>query len=245
MPTESDCAAIAMSSCDGLSLLVILHEALTTSRPGLSHRVTYLLNRTTMHLNSQLLFEKYARHRFDRGMRVLEIGPDGFPSVYKRMVGDLGLTWETVDIYDSPQLTYSKSEPYSFPVHSDSYDIVLSGQVIEHVAKIWRWMPEVARVTKPGGLVITINPTSWPYHPAPIDCWRIFPDGMKALCEDAGLVVETSFSGSLELATMRRSIPGRSPDSQHRLVRLAYRVLGQFGFPVEKAFDTITIARKR
>lgn len=70
-----------------------------------------------------------------------------------------------------------------FPVPSDSYDILLSGRVIEHVRKIWRWFPEVARMCKPGGLVMTMNPVSWHYHEAPVDCWRPYPGGMKALAD--------------------------------------------------------------
>lgn len=160
------------------------------------------------------------------------------------MIPSEGMQWDTLDIYDSPNLTYPKSELYSFPVADNTYDIVLSGQVIEHVAKIWRWMPELARVTKPSGVVITVNPSSWPYHEAPIDCWRMYPEGMKALCEDAGLCVETSICGSLELPNFIRSVPGRSPEWQPRIQRYSFRLLGLFGFPVEKAFDTITIARK-
>jgi SAM-dependent methyltransferase len=197
-----------------------------------------------MHTNSKLLFAKYARPCFDPAMRVLEIGPNGFPSTYRKMVPYEGMQWETLDIDDSPYLTYRKSPLYSFPIADDAYDIVLSGQVIEHVAKIWRWMPELARVTKPNGLVITVNPSSWPYHEAPIDCWRMYPEGMKALCEDAGLSVEMSFCGSLELPNYRRAIPGRSPEWQSRKLRYCFCLLGLFGFPVEKAFDTITIARK-
>lgn len=65
------------------------------------------------------------------------------------------------------------SSEYEFPIPSDSYDIVLSGGVIEHVRKVWVWIREVARVCKIGGLVITVAPASWPYHVAPIDCWRL------------------------------------------------------------------------
>ena len=196
-----------------------------------------------MHLNSQLLVDRYARARFTEGLRVLEMGPDSFPSTLRQRVPRV-MTWETADIYESPQLTYSSVSAYSLPVAEDSYDIVLSAQVIEHVPKVWKWFHELARVTRPGGLVITINPTSWPYHEAPIDCWRIYPEGMKALCEEAGLVPETIFSGSLEQPERRRAIPGRSVDAQPRLTRLGFQLLGRFGFPVEKAFDTITLARK-
>jgi SAM-dependent methyltransferase len=196
-----------------------------------------------MHRNSQLLFNKYALSAFAPGMRVLEIGPGAFPSDYQKSVR-CEVIWHTLDIADSPALTYPRTPLYDFPIPNDSYDIVLSGQVIEHVAKIWRWMRELARVTRPGGRVITINPVSWPFHEYPIDCWRIFPDGMKALSDDSGLVVENSVCESLELPGTRRALPGRSPEFQHPAVRLMFRALGMIGFPVEKSFDTITIARK-
>lgn len=197
-----------------------------------------------MHTNSKLLFEKYVRNYFKTGMRILEIGPDNFPSTYGKLINIEGLQWDTLDIYDSPNLTYSNSDIYSFAIPDESYDLVLSGQVIEHVAKIWRWMPEVARVTKKGGVVITVNPVSWPYHEVPIDCWRIYPDGMRALCEDAGLSVELSVCESLEEPETDRFLPGRSSEHQPAKVRKAFKFLHYFGFPIEKSFDTITIARK-
>ena len=106
-------------------------------------------------------------------MRVLEIGPDKFPSTYCSLVADRSITWDTLDLWQDARLTYSATSEYSFPAPSDTYDIVLSGQVIEHVRKIWLWIKELTRVCKVGGLVITINPVSWPYHEHPIDCWRV------------------------------------------------------------------------
>ena len=197
-----------------------------------------------MHTNSKLLFEKYASRYFHSGMKVLEVGPDAFPSSYRKIIANKHIIWDTLDIYDSSELTYPNSNLYSFAIADNEYDIVLSGQVIEHIAKIWRWMPEVARVTRPHGRVITISPVSWPYHEAPIDCWRMFPDGMRALCEDSDLRVETSLFESLELPTFKRALPGLSAEYQRWSIRLCFRLLGIFGFPVEKSFDTITIAIK-
>jgi len=177
-------------------------------------------------------------------MKVLEIGPDGFPSTYRKLVTAPDIVWETLDIFDSPNLTYPKSDIYHFPVAENQYDIVLSGQVIEHVARIWRWMAELARITKPGGRVITINPVSWPYHEAPIDCRRIYPEGMKALCEDSGLVVEKSFWGSLEAPLVRHVVPGRSLQQQPKILKYFSPLLARFGGRVEKSFDNITIAGK-
>ena len=153
-----------------------------------------------MHKNSRLLFEKYARQYFRPEMRVLEIGPDRDPSTYRGIVGPTA-GWDTLDFAsrtDVP-LTYRTTEEYRFPVPDGEYDLVFAAQVIEHVRKIWRWVPELARVCRPGGLVIIINPVSWHYHESPVDCWRIYPEGMKALCDEAGLEVITSRWESVEL----------------------------------------------
>src|SRR5215204_5920113 len=122
-----------------------------------------------MHLNSKLLIEKYAKHLFKKGDKVLEIGPDGFPSSIEKICSKEGIAWETLDIEDNPRLTYPRAGEYSFPINDQEYDVVVSANVIEHVKKIWRWLPELVRVTKAGGLVITVNPVSWNYHAYPVD----------------------------------------------------------------------------
>jgi SAM-dependent methyltransferase len=197
-----------------------------------------------MHANSRLLFEKYAKSVVKRGHKVLEIGPDAHPSTYNRLTEDVSPVWHTLDIFDNPNLTYSNSGETAFPISDGSYDVVISAQVIEHVRRPWKWLREVARVTRLGGIVITINPVSWAYHEAPIDCWRIYPEGMKALYEDASLTVLLSRWESLETPHFRKHSPGVSIDHQSRRKRVLSKVLGRFGFPVEAAYDTITIGRK-
>ena len=198
-----------------------------------------------MHLNSKLLFQKYAIDYFRAGLRVLEVGPDKFPSSFRELINDSTIAWDTIDLYRSEQLTYTAASEYVFPIPESTYDIVLSGQVLEHVRKPWRWMPELARVCKPGGVVVTVNPVSWPYHEAPIDCWRAYPEGMKALYEEAGLETLVSEWGSLEAPHYRQHLPGRSDAWQSKKMRLVYRVLGALGGPVECAFDTITVGRRK
>jgi SAM-dependent methyltransferase len=202
-----------------------------------------------MHDNSILLFEKYALPGFTREKSVLEIGPDHLPSTYEKIVGDAASSWDYLDIFDRPGLTHLAKNEYLFPIPDDSYDIVVSGNVLEHVRKIWVWIKELSRVCRPGGVVITVNPVSWPFHEAPVDCWRAYPDGMKALYEDADLEVRESVFDSLEDPGFKRYLPGRSRLDQLEQTgwkgRLVMPFLRRLGVPVERAYDTITIGEKK
>jgi SAM-dependent methyltransferase len=197
-----------------------------------------------VHDNSLLLFKRYALDYFAPERDVLEIGPDGFPSTYRQVAPERAGAWDTLDLAGGPELTYQAAGEYEFPVEDDRYDIVFSAQVLEHVPLVWIWMREVARVCKPGGIVITINPVSWPFHKSPRDCWRVYPDGMSALYDDSSLEVVLSRWESLETPGYRRYIPGRSHWFQPRLQQRLGPVLGRLGLPVERAYDTITIGRK-
>lgn len=200
-----------------------------------------------MHDNSRLMFERYAKPRFAAGMRVLEIGATLESSSYLRAVGEPSITWETLDIAARPGVSHVAIDEYRYPLPDDHYDVVVSGQVAEHVRQIWRWMAELKRIVKPGGLVITISPVSWPYHEAPVDCWRMYPQAMKALCEATDLQLELCQWESLEAKQYLRVRPGRGRVSSSTSSRLRYgvwRVLSLVGYPVEVAYDMLSIARK-
>lgn len=199
-----------------------------------------------MHLNSKLLILKYGIPYFKDGMKILEIGPDNFPSSIQQLIRN-NVTWDTLNIFDDKRLTYPNSPEYSYPISDNTYDIVISANVIEHVKKIWKWMPELARVTKKDGHVITLNPVSWGYHEDPVDCWRMYPEGMKALYEEAGVDVVFSIAESLESLHLYnrpynkfKMWPGgtMAPKNITQQIKLA------IGYPVSVAIDTITIGRK-
>jgi SAM-dependent methyltransferase len=194
-----------------------------------------------MHENSKLLFQKYARPYFRPDARILEIGPDLVPSSYQRLVGLPAAQWHTIDVAARPGITIQAQGDYSFPVVDGSYDVVVSGQVLEHVKKAWLWIRELSRVCKPGGHVITVNPVSWPYHMAPVDCWRIYPEGMRALYEEGELEVLHSSWESLEPRSWLPRLP--RPVNEHR-PGLLFRAARLCRYPLQRAYDTITIGRK-
>ena len=194
-----------------------------------------------MHQNSKLLFEKYALPYFRPDARVLEIGPDQLPSSYQGLAGAPTMQWDTLDLAERPGVTLQASSDYAFPVADDSYDVVVSGQVIEHVKKTWLWIRELSRVCKPGGYVITVNPVNWAHHNAPVDCWRIYPEGMRALYEEGELNVLHSSWESLE---PRSWLPRMPRPQDEKRPGLAFRMARFCRYPLQRIYDTITIGEK-
>ena len=224
-----------------------------------------------MHLNCKLIFKKHVVTFFKPGIKVLEIGPLGNPSEYQKIINDRSIEWQTLnlvnwtldDMGNKDQLTVLTNDPYHYPVLDNTYDIVVSGSVMEHVEDIINWYQELKRIIKPGGYIITIVPVSWPYHEAPVDCWRIFPEGFKSIFSTVGLKKITCIFESLEFEncypTLNKNnfeiLPGRSIywdksktqlNSQIRWNQLIRKIpfFRRLIIPIEAAFDTISIAQK-
>ncbi len=160
------------------------------------------------HLNSNLLWEKYASSLFSNGKQILEIGPAGYPSYYQKYAqqhNDID-TYHCLDVRTdfisgaeaNPHFIYAK-DGYHYPLEDDMYDIVFSDQVLAHVPFFWDWYKELKRIAKPGGLIITICSQSYPACPSPTDGWRVSADGMLALNEYVGLEVMLCKTESAEM----------------------------------------------
>lgn len=57
-------------------------------------------------------------------------------------------------------------------IPDNSYDIVFSFDVFEHVERPWDAALECIRVAKPGGIIICRTLFSYRFHPEPNDFWR-------------------------------------------------------------------------
>lgn len=75
-------------------------------------------------------------------------------------------------------------------VQDCSFDVAVSVSTLEHTKYPWLVVQEMARILKPGGIICLCAPYVWPQHRHPLDCWRIFPDGMRAIMELARLRVD-------------------------------------------------------
>ena len=131
------------------------------------------------YLQMQILLPKYLDPT--QTLRILDVGSYNLNGCYRPLVSSPYWHYTGMDIEAGPNVDVVSQDPYSWPLPANSYDVVISGQCIEHVEAPWLWIKEIELVLKPGGTTIVIGPWSCGEHRHPVDCWRIFPDGMKYL----------------------------------------------------------------
>lgn len=119
---------------------------------------------------------------------VADVGCAG-DAEYQRVVRERGHDYEGVDTYQATSVKHIVEQDTLQPIQDAAFDAVISGQTLEHVRKPWKWILGVARIAKPGGVIIVIAPNTWEFHEYPYDCWRVWPEGMRALFEEADLEV--------------------------------------------------------
>jgi SAM-dependent methyltransferase len=76
------------------------------------------------------------------------------------------------------------------PLAEGTVDLVTSFQVLEHVEDPHRYLAEAARVCRPGGSLLLSAPSTWPFHPHPMDLHRWTLQGLEYDLRAAGFVVE-------------------------------------------------------
>jgi SAM-dependent methyltransferase len=98
-----------------------------------------------------------------------------------------------VDIQAGENVDIQMTKPYTIPLPSNSQDIVVSGQVFEHIPFPWASILEIARVLKPKGYLFMTVPSRGHHH-STYDCWRYYPDSMRALAAQADLKLLAAYT---------------------------------------------------
>lgn len=125
----------------------------------------------------------------DRPIRVVDLGSRnlrGRSQTHRPLLDNYDCEYIGVDISEGANVDVVMRKPYRLPVRSKSVDIVLSGQAFEHIPFFWVTMTEIARILKPNGHAFVIAPSRGHPHGSP-DCWRFYPDSMRALAAWSGL----------------------------------------------------------
>ena len=76
------------------------------------------------------------------------------------------------------------------PFADDSFDVVVSQEVFEHLPDPWGALREVRRTLKPGGRLYLQVPFVIGYHAGPADYWRFTHQGLERLLEGAGFQID-------------------------------------------------------
>lgn len=127
--------------------------------------------------------EKGRRYRvFDLGSRI----SPGQDATHRGLLREYDCEYTGIDIRPGRNVDVVMKRPYSVPVKSNSADVVFAGQVFEHVPFFWASMLELARVMKPHGHLFLTVPSRGHVHSL-YDCWRYYPDGLRAMAAFSGL----------------------------------------------------------
>ena len=85
----------------------------------------------------------------------------------------------------------SLSSADGLPFADNTFSVAVSQEVLEHLREPQLALAELARVVRPGGLLYLQTPFIIGYHAAPADYWRFTNEGLAAMLQRAGLVVES------------------------------------------------------
>ncbi len=100
------------------------------------------------------------------------------------------ILYSGLDVNPGPNVDYVPSDPYCWPeLQDESFDVIVSGQAFEHIEYPWLIIEEMNRILKTNGLICIVAPSRGPEHKYPVDCWRYYPDGFRALAKWVNLEV--------------------------------------------------------
>jgi SAM-dependent methyltransferase len=121
---------------------------------------------------------------------LLDVGSYNVNGTFRPLVEGQGWQYTGLDQTAGPNVDVVADDPFKFPFPAHTFDVVISGSTMEHVTAIWKWIPELVRVLKPGGFLAIHTHWQFPEHRYPVDCWRVLPDGMKFIFDETGQLAD-------------------------------------------------------
>ncbi len=94
-----------------------------------------------------------------------------------------------VDMPGNPDADHDLDVSGRIPLEDDSFDLVLSSQVLEHVEVPASYLAEARRVLRDKGLLLLSTHGLYLYHPVPNDYWRWTHQGLRREIELAGFEI--------------------------------------------------------
>lgn len=111
---------------------------------------------------------------------VVDLGGRGHRAWMKDIIGS---DFETWDMQPGRDVSRTVDAMKMKDVPDASVGTIVSTSTFEHIEKPWTAAAQMARVTKPGGLLYVCAPFQFAFHEQPRDYWRFSPDALRVLFE--------------------------------------------------------------
>ncbi len=139
-----------------------------------------------MHKSSIMKMEYFKNNYLNPSdkLKILDIGSFDKTGDYNygMILNEENWTYTGLDLREGNNVDIIMKDPYYWEdVEDASFDVVISGQALEHAEFFWKTMEEINRVLKPGGLCCIILPSDGPVHRNPVDCYRFTEEGAISL----------------------------------------------------------------
>ncbi|MEM8569975.1 MAG: class I SAM-dependent methyltransferase [Pseudomonadota bacterium] len=132
----------------------------------------------------RLCKERYSKDLPQSGrVSILDVGAMDVNGSYRKLFSEPRFAYTGVDLGAGPGVDIVLENAYALPFDDLSFDLVVSGQMLEHNEFFWLTFQEMVRVLKPDGLCFMIAPSRGEIHRYPADCYRFYPDGFRALAK--------------------------------------------------------------
>lgn len=148
-----------------------------------------------MHKNSHLKMEWFKNTYLDtsRKLEILDVGSLDKKGNYNyRDIFNVDdWTYTGLDIKAGDNVDIVITDIYNwFEIEDNSYDVIISGQLFEHLEFFWLTMSQIERVLKPGGFVCIIAPSAGHKHGGDeLNCYRFHEDGLRAMARYVDLEI--------------------------------------------------------
>lgn len=128
----------------------------------------------------------------NKKLAVLDYGCGTSP--YQDLFSRISIKYTRVDTDKTVDADYVISEDEKIPLKDNSFDVILSTQVLEHIKNPNFYLQECVRLLRRDGLLLLSTHGIWPYHAFPSDYNRWTKMGLEELVKSHGFKLIKSFS---------------------------------------------------
>lgn len=154
-------------------------------RPFITDTDYYML--TSLRISMEKAIDKYLSGRSN--LSIFDYGCGDVP--YKELFSAFLSSYIAGDLQGNPCADMILEPSGRVPCTGETFDVVLSIQVLEHVPDFNVYLSEAKRILKPNGFLFLSTHGWWTHHPYPHDYWRWTREGLQKVVTDNGFSIVT------------------------------------------------------